>query len=317
MKRIILALSLTAAVSTTLLAVDPTQKENRTSVTTSASSSGSTGKATITIEVNGKKETREVELGNGTSITVVPEESKPEKPNRKPWLGVASTEISDEVRAQLPVESGTGLLVRSVVEGSPAAQAGLEKNDVLFKFDDQILANASQLKTLVGTKKEGDTVRLTYFRKGQQATLEVKIATHEGGDLDNLQIKLGELMPGAARGYEWVKSLTAPLNVYTKGIIVDNKGNILTENRGPELDAVVTKLESTLREAGVDNASIEQTRRALQETAEAIQKAAGNAEQIREQVSREVKKAIEQAAKAVEKARDDAQRAHADATKKP
>ncbi len=109
-----------------------------------------TSKATITIDVNGKKETREVDLGNalqfkigdGVGMTV---KSDPEKskapPTMRTWLGVATDEPSDDVRAQLPIPDGTGLLIRGVVADSPAAKAGLEKNDILTRLDDQILTN--------------------------------------------------------------------------------------------------------------------------------------------------------------------------------
>ncbi len=298
MKQTILTTALTLGAVSAILAADTTTHRS------SASSSvkvDPNGKATITIEINGRKEVREVDIGNGTSITVLPTEAKPAAAGRKPWLGIASDELAEETRAQLPVAAGTGLIVRSVVPGSPAAQAGLEKNDVLFKFDDQILTNPAQLRTLVGTKKEGETVRLTYFRKGQEANLEIKIAMHEGGELDQLQLKLSGLMPGADRGIEWVKNLAAPLTLHSKAVIIDKHGNVLTENRAPDLDEAVSKLERTLKEAGVDQSAIEQARRALTESREAVQKAAGEVGEVREQLSREIKRAVEEAAAALKK----------------
>ena len=145
------------------------------------------GKATVTIDVNGQKVTREVDLSN-------PQQFKTDNvlnlnggvftvnvaTEVRTWLGVATDEISEEVRAQLPVANGVGLLVREVIADSPAAKAGLQKNDVLTRLDDQILANSEQLRTLVGLKKEGDTVRVTYLRKGQEAAAEVKLAVHAG-----------------------------------------------------------------------------------------------------------------------------------------
>ena len=60
----------------------------------------------------------------------------------------------------------------------PAAKAGLQTNDVLVRFDDQILTNPAQLYALILTRKEGDTVRLTYLRKGREASVEAKLGTH-------------------------------------------------------------------------------------------------------------------------------------------
>jgi hypothetical protein len=145
------------------------------------------GKATVTIDVNGQKVTREIDLSNpqqfnvGDVLNDVAEIVNPKMATEvRTWLGVAmaTDEIPEEVRAQLPVANGVGLLVREVIADSPAARVGLQKNDVLTRLDDQILTNPKQLRTLVGMKKEGDTVRITYLRKGQEASVEVKLQTH-------------------------------------------------------------------------------------------------------------------------------------------
>jgi hypothetical protein len=143
------------------------------------------GKATVTIDVNGQKVTREIDLSNpqqlkaGTVLNITSDSMKvTTAPEVRTWLGVATDEISEEVRAQLPVANGVGLLVREVIADSPAAKAGLQKNDVLTRLDDQILANSDQLRTLVGMKKAGEAVRIMYLRKGQEASAEVKLASH-------------------------------------------------------------------------------------------------------------------------------------------
>jgi hypothetical protein len=142
------------------------------------------GKATVTIDVNGQKVTREIDLSNpqqfdGGEVLSVTKIASPKTVTEvRTWLGVVTDEVSDEVRAQLPLASGVGLLVREVIADSPAAKAGLQKNDVLTKLDDQILANSDQLRALVGMKPGGDSVQITYLRKGQEAAVEAKLVTH-------------------------------------------------------------------------------------------------------------------------------------------
>jgi membrane-associated protease RseP (regulator of RpoE activity) len=84
------------------------------------------------------------------------------------WLGAVATAVSDDLASQLPIDEGTGLFVRQVAPDSPAAQAGIQVNDVLVKLDDQLLVNPEQFVTLVRNKKDGDAVSITYFRKGQE-----------------------------------------------------------------------------------------------------------------------------------------------------
>ncbi len=169
------------------------QEENETKTETSNSGSSVSivnGKATVTVEVNGKKETKTFEVGdNGTiSITVdgkttkITEPGKPGKPAKAKetvtWLGIATREADPGVVAQLPIENGTGLSIRAVAPESPAAKAGLQENDVLARLGDQLLINPEQLETLIHAKAPGDTVDLTYFRKGKETKTTATLASH-------------------------------------------------------------------------------------------------------------------------------------------
>lgn len=93
----------------------------------------------------------------------------------KIWCGVTLTEMPAEVRAQLPLEEGAGVLVRNVVTASPAQKAGVQVHDVLTKFDGQKISDSLQFSQLVAARKEGDVVRLTYFRHGREEVAEVTL----------------------------------------------------------------------------------------------------------------------------------------------
>lgn len=93
------------------------------------------------------------------------------------WLGLAADELSAEVRAQLPLPEGAGLLVRHTTAGGPAAQAGVLQNDVLVRLDDQLLINAAQLRALIRGKKDGDKIMLSLLRKGKDLQVSAKLVT--------------------------------------------------------------------------------------------------------------------------------------------
>jgi membrane-associated protease RseP (regulator of RpoE activity) len=292
---------LTTAIVLLTSAAFAAEPEQKTQTSASASNAGS--KATITIDVNGHKETREIEFGDefkikaGTAprINVLAStlaHAKSAGPTT--WLGVAPEEVSEELRAQLPLESGSGLVVRSVLPDSPAAKAGLQKNDVLMKIQEQLLTNPSQLRTLVAAKKDGDTVRLTYFRRGQQATLDVKLATREEGPADDLKSELSQL--------PYIGSL---FQLQSKAVVVDKDGKVIGGDR-MDLDATVEKIAKALRDFGVDEKSISEATRAMTETTKAIRDAISDASAAKEEVqkgSSEIAKALEQVRDAVEKVR--------------
>ncbi len=94
------------------------------------------------------------------------------------YLGVETMPVDPTVAAQLSLPRDTGLAVRRVAEGSPAASL-LQKHDVLTKLDDQILIDMRQLSVLVRNHKAGDEVKLTLIRGGKETTVKAKLGERE------------------------------------------------------------------------------------------------------------------------------------------
>jgi S1-C subfamily serine protease len=92
-----------------------------------------------------------------------------------PWLGVSTTEASEVLTSQLDLEPGVGLVISYVVPESPAAKIGLRKNDLLVQFEDQSLVHPAQLRKLVRVRKEGDVVKLAFYRAGKRQTVSVAL----------------------------------------------------------------------------------------------------------------------------------------------
>ena len=88
------------------------------------------------------------------------------------YMGVT---VGDAARVpDLGVRSGA--YIDSVVEDGPAAQAGLQKGDVITMLGTSTITSQSDLTSAVGsskTFKAGDTVTVTYVREGKVYTTEL------------------------------------------------------------------------------------------------------------------------------------------------
>ncbi len=91
------------------------------------------------------------------------------------WLGVGTEELSEALTAQLKLDAGLGLLVTYVANDSPAARAGIQKNDVLLEYDGQRLVLPAQFRKLVQLGKEGDEVKITLLRGGEKESVTAKL----------------------------------------------------------------------------------------------------------------------------------------------
>lgn len=97
------------------------------------------------------------------------------------WLGVATKRLPRIASEHLGLMPGTGLSVEMVVDGSPAAQAGIRKDDVLARFDDQKLMLPEQLATLIQACKPGQIAKLGVIRDGSPLDVTVTLAPRPAG----------------------------------------------------------------------------------------------------------------------------------------
>jgi len=90
----------------------------------------------------------------------------------KPYIGVSVTDVSEETQSYgLP----QGAAVKSVMEDSPAAKAGLQVNDIITHVNGTAITGSSNLVSVVGDANIGDTLKLTVYRQGSTVELELTV----------------------------------------------------------------------------------------------------------------------------------------------
>ena len=98
----------------------------------------------------------------------------------RPALGVqlvsVNTVDSDTVKSQLNFNGKQGVVVRYVENGTPAAQAGLEKYDIITKLNGEDVKDVAAVRKYLFEKaKIGDAVKVTYYRNGKEQTTNVVV----------------------------------------------------------------------------------------------------------------------------------------------
>ena len=104
-------------------------------------------------------------------VTPVPVQAGSEDPVMgfvgQPRLGVRISDVTAERLAELKLAGETGVVIEEVEAESPAAKAGLQKNDVILTFAGERVRSAAQLRRLVQETPAGRTVTLEISRGGQ------------------------------------------------------------------------------------------------------------------------------------------------------
>lgn len=93
------------------------------------------------------------------------------------YLGVLFAPVPDVLYDQLPqLPRDRGVVVSHVLPESPAAKAGLRRNDILLQYDDEKVRDCEHFARLIRDDKQDRKVRLTYLRGGKEATAEATLA---------------------------------------------------------------------------------------------------------------------------------------------
>ena len=102
--------------------------------------------------------------------------SQPATPGSgKPWLGLSGENLTPEKAGDFDIKIQVGVLVTSVVSGSPAATAGVQVGDALSAVDGRTIRSISDLLDALASRKPGDTVNLTVWRGDAKLTLPVTL----------------------------------------------------------------------------------------------------------------------------------------------
>lgn len=88
------------------------------------------------------------------------------------WLGMMCLPAPEVLRTQMALPAGTGLVVHQIVPDSPAAKAGLQRNDVLLQADSKPLPDAAALGK-VANEKGAVAIDFNLLRGGKPQTLKV------------------------------------------------------------------------------------------------------------------------------------------------
>jgi hypothetical protein len=68
-----------------------------------------------------------------------------------------------------------GVLVESVISGTPAENAGLQKGDIVVEVDGEALRGWAPLERAIGSRYPGDTIQLLVQRDDTRLVIEVKL----------------------------------------------------------------------------------------------------------------------------------------------
>jgi serine protease Do len=94
-------------------------------------------------------------------------------------LGVQVQDLTPALAEALGGVPDGGVLIAEVVEGSPAAKAGLRRGDVVRKVDGEAVGSSGRLRNRVALRGAGALVKLEVWRDGKAQEVDVRLRAPE------------------------------------------------------------------------------------------------------------------------------------------
>jgi len=100
----------------------------------------------------------------------------------RPFIGIATVPIQGvpmqyRQNVILPDDYDGGMVIANVEDSSPADQAGLKQFDVITKINDAEITSMLDLRKYMYSETNiGDTIKIEYYRNGEQHTVDLKLS---------------------------------------------------------------------------------------------------------------------------------------------
>lgn len=116
---------------------------------------------------------------------------------KRTWFGADGQAVTAEISKALGLPRPNGVLISQVYPGSPAAQAGIAKGDVVLAIDSFPITDSNALRYRVVTHRPGDMVSIRFWRSGTVKEVPAKIALPPDEGRDEGVIRGQNPMEGA------------------------------------------------------------------------------------------------------------------------
>jgi Do/DeqQ family serine protease len=156
-------------------------------------------------------------------------------------ISMAPEGLEDAKKKELGINTDVdGVYVMEVAPKGAAAQAGLQKGDVIVKVNGIKVDEDAQLAELVARQKPGDKVSLTFVRNGSEQTVDV---TLQGKMSEFASMKSAAVQSMGAEFSDLSKDDAAKLGV-EGGVVVNNikDGGVLSSQTNMRAGFIITKV---------------------------------------------------------------------------
>jgi serine protease Do len=127
------------------------------------------------------------------------------------YIGIVPQDLTPQLASSFGIKDTKGALVSFVEDNSPAANAGMQRGDVIREVNGKAINDQGELRNQIAELEPGNTLSLKVLRNGAEKTLSVKVAARpvetasksapvpDAGTSGKLGVAIQDLNPQIAR----------------------------------------------------------------------------------------------------------------------
>jgi serine protease Do len=127
------------------------------------------------------------------------------------YIGIVPQDLTPQLASSFGIKDTRGALVSFVEDNSPAANAGMQRGDVIREVNGKAINDQGELRNQIAELEPGNTLSLKVLRNGAEKTLSVKVAARpvetasksapvpDAGTSGKLGVAIQDLNPQIAR----------------------------------------------------------------------------------------------------------------------
>lgn len=91
------------------------------------------------------------------------------------WLGVSTQDLDQDLAEAMGLNDTNGVLITDITKDSPAAQAGIQRGDVILKVNGDVMNSAGRLRNTIAALGAGSNVEITVAREDAEKIIRVTL----------------------------------------------------------------------------------------------------------------------------------------------
>jgi pimeloyl-ACP methyl ester carboxylesterase len=116
---------------------------------------------------------------------------------RSASFGAAVSDLTDSSRIALKLSTKSGTVIKKVIDGSSAFNAGFAVNDVLVSMDDESIENTAYFLQLLKKHHGGDKIKIGYYRNSKLTNTVVNLLAKQMESSNDFDIIYSSVVSGS------------------------------------------------------------------------------------------------------------------------